>query len=147
MFQIYVILYISDLCDSLNDFSLRLHIYCDNHYTRYIFKSLGFYILYFQKYYISHRSRNLKEYHWTKLSSFLFGVLIFCRFWFNRFEKIVKMKKLNKTIFHNKTKLPNPIRQTRVSKLGFVTIPCLKFWALRSAWYQYNEDDILLTKL
>ena len=47
------------------------------------------------------------------------------------------MKKLNKMIFHNKilisTKLPNPIRETRVSKLVFITIPCLKFWAQRSA--------------
>ena len=28
------------------------------------------------------------------------------------------------------TKLPNPIRKTRVLKLVFITIPCLKFWAL-----------------
>ena len=27
-------------------------------------------------------------------------------------------------------KLPNPIRETLVSKLVFMTIPCLKFWAL-----------------
>jgi len=27
------------------------------------------------------------------------------------------------------TKLTNPIRQTRVLKLVFITIPCLKFWA------------------
>ena len=27
------------------------------------------------------------------------------------------------------TKLPNPIRKTRVLKLVFITIPCLKFWA------------------
>jgi hypothetical protein len=43
------------------------------------------------------------------------------------------MKKLNKKTFHNKilisTKLPNPIPETRVSKLVFITIPCLKFWA------------------
>ena len=29
-------------------------------------------------------ARNLKEYRWTKHSSFLFGVLTFCRFWFKR---------------------------------------------------------------
>ena len=28
------------------------------------------------------------------------------------------------------TKLPNPICKTQVSKLDFITIPCLKFWAL-----------------
>ena len=28
------------------------------------------------------------------------------------------------------TKLTNPIRETRVLKLVFITIPCLKFWAL-----------------
>ena len=28
------------------------------------------------------------------------------------------------------TKLPNPIHETRVLKLVFRTIPCLKFWAL-----------------
>ena len=27
------------------------------------------------------------------------------------------------------TKLPNPIRETRVPKLVFMTITCLKFWA------------------
>ena len=27
------------------------------------------------------------------------------------------------------TKLPNPIPETLVSKLVFITIPCLKFWA------------------
>ena len=27
------------------------------------------------------------------------------------------------------TKLSNPIRETRVLKLVFITIPCLKFWA------------------
>ncbi len=44
------------------------------------------------------------------------------------------MKKLNKKSFHNKilisTKLPNPILETRVSKLVFTIIPYLKFWAL-----------------
>ena len=33
------------------------------------------------------------------------------------------------------TKLPKPIRDTRVLKLVFITIPCLKFWAQR----QYTE--------
>ena len=27
--------------------------------------------------------------------------------------------------------MPNPIRETRVLKLVFITIPCLKFWALQ----------------
>ena len=44
------------------------------------------------------------------------------------------MKKLNNIIFHNKNidiyKLPNPIRETRVLKLVFIRISCLKFWAL-----------------
>ena len=26
--------------------------------------------------------------------------------------------------------MPKPIRETRVLKLVFITIPCLKFWAL-----------------
>ena len=43
------------------------------------------------------------------------------------------MKKLNKVIVHNKNinihKTPYPIRETRVSKLVFITIPCLNFWA------------------
>ena len=26
--------------------------------------------------------------------------------------------------------MPNPINETRVLKLVFITIPCLKFWAL-----------------
>ena len=42
------------------------------------------------------------------------------------------IKKLNSIIFHNKNvdihKLPKPIREIRVPKLGFITIPCLKFW-------------------
>ena len=46
------------------------------------------------------------------------------------------MRKLNKIIFYNKNidiqKLPNPIRETRVSKPVFITIPCLKFWALKN---------------
>jgi len=40
------------------------------------------------------------------------------------------MKKLNDIIFHISTKLPYPIRKTRVSKLILITILCLKFWAL-----------------
>ena len=44
-----------------------------------------------------------------------------------------KINKLKKIIFYYKilifTKLPNPIRETRVLKLVFRTIPCLKFWA------------------
>ena len=44
------------------------------------------------------------------------------------------MKKLNNMIFHNKNidiykTAYNPIRETRVLKLVFITIPCLKFWA------------------
>ena len=39
------------------------------------------------------------------------------------------MRKVNKIIFHNKNidiqKLPNPIRETWVSKLGSITIPYL----------------------
>ena len=27
-------------------------------------------------------------------------------------------------------KLPNPFRETQVPELVFITIPCLKFWAL-----------------
>jgi len=48
-------------------------------------------------------------------------------------KKMENMKKLNKIIFHQKisisTKLPYPIRETQVSKLIFITIPSLKFWA------------------
>ena len=44
------------------------------------------------------------------------------------------MKKLNEIYFITKifisTKLPNPIRETRVPKLVLITIPCPKFWAL-----------------
>ena len=44
------------------------------------------------------------------------------------------MKKLNKIIFLTKilfsTKQLNPIHEARVLKLVFITIPCLKFWAL-----------------
>ena len=57
-----------------------------------------------------------------------------CRFSFKRFEKIGEYKetKYNKISLQNSisTKLPNPIRETRVLKLVFITIQCLKFWAL-----------------
>ena len=42
------------------------------------------------------------------------------------------MKILNKIIFHNKNidiHKTNLIRETRVVKLVFITILCLKFWA------------------
>ena len=43
-------------------------------------------------------------------------------------------KKLNKIIFQNKNidihKTGSPICETQVSKLVFIKIPCLKFWAL-----------------
>jgi len=58
------------------------------------------------------------------------------------------VKKLNEIIFHNKilisTKLPNPINETRVSKLVFITIPFLKFWAQGDSRLQctlYNVHD------
>ena len=43
-------------------------------------------------------------------------------------ENINKLKKI--IFYYKNTKLPNPIRETRVLKLVFRTIPCLKFWAL-----------------
>ena len=45
------------------------------------------------------------------------------------------------------TKLPNPIRNTRVLKLVFITIPCLKFWALKSQFCVGNPvyDQITRT--
>jgi len=50
-------------------------------------------------------------------------------------KKIENIKKLKKIIFHNTSidiqKTANyPIYETRVLKLVFITIPCLKFWAL-----------------
>ena len=67
-----------------------------------------------------------------------------CRFWFERFEKTMEnMKKLNKIIFLTKilisTKLPNPIGESRVLKLVFITIPCLKFWAQRRLYRLYTD--------
>ena len=38
------------------------------------------------------------------------------------------------------TKLPNPIRETRVLKLVFTMTPCHKFWALRIKWHAYDKD-------
>jgi len=48
---------------------------------------------------------------------------------------MVNIKKLNKIIYVMtkllmSIKLHNPIRETLVSKLVFITVPCLKFWAL-----------------
>ena len=57
-----------------------------------------------------------------------------CRFWFKRFERMENITILNKKCFIKKllisTKMPNPIRETPVLKLVFITIPCLKFCAL-----------------
>ena len=38
--------------------------------------------------------------------------------------------------------MPKPIRETRALKLVFITIPCLKFWALRTL----NSADFVYTK-
>ena len=60
------------------------------------------------------------------------GLNICVDFDFKDSKKIKDVNKLNKMIFHHKnilTKLPNPIRETRVLKLDFRTISCLKFWA------------------
>ena len=38
--------------------------------------------------------------------------------------------------------MPKPIRETRVLKLVFITIPCLKVWALRTL----NSADFVYTK-
>ena len=58
------------------------------------------------------------------------------------------MKKLDKKIFHNKllvsTKMPNPILETRVSKLVFITIPWLKFWAQSSLHAQVLQYTLLI---
>jgi len=50
-------------------------------------------------------------------------------------KKMENINKLKKIIFQFKnlkffTKLPDPIRETRVLKLVFITLYCLKFWAL-----------------
>ena len=57
------------------------------------------------------------------------------------------IKKLNNIIFHNKNidiyKLPDPIRETQVSKLVFITIPCLKLWSLSpklKTGYRYKNQ-------
>ena len=50
-------------------------------------------------------------------------------------------------MFHYKilifTKLRNPIRETRVLKLVFITIPCLKFWALVYIVYTFRVNKYL----
>ena len=43
------------------------------------------------------------------------------------------------------TKLPNPVRETRVPKLGFITIHCLKFWA--QAKQDRTTNNLRLGKL
>ena len=60
-----------------------------------------------------------------------------CNFDFRDLKKMENVKKLNKKIFHNKNndihKTANPIRETRVPKLVFIKITCLKFWALSAS--------------
>ena len=52
-------------------------------------------------------------------------------------QQMENMKKPNKIIFHNKhIDIHKTIRETRVSKLVFITILCLKFWA------QCNSDEL-----
>ena len=38
--------------------------------------------------------------------------------------------------------MPKPIRETRVLKLVFITIPCLKFWALDGRIQKKNLTNI-----
>ena len=45
------------------------------------------------------------------------------------------------------TKLPNPIREIRVSKLVFITIPCLKFWAQGSNYWMVLQQDLQILVL
>ena len=61
-----------------------------------------------------------------------FGSDHFWNFDFRDSTKMENMKKLNKKYFMTKIliKLSNPVPETRVSKLVYITIPCLKFWAL-----------------
>jgi len=57
------------------------------------------------------------------------------------------MKKLNKIIFLPSKKLLNPSRETtRDSKLGFIMIPCLKFWALASIKLTVITDHVLMAQ-
>ena len=60
------------------------------------------------------------------------------------------VKKPNKKYLITKilitTKLPNPIRKTRVLKLVFITIPCLKFWA-QGDTFEWDNRLAELTKL
>ena len=72
----------------------------------------------------------------NEIPEFPFWRLSICvGFDFNEIKKKENVKKLNKTISRDKkfvfTKLPNPIRETRVLKLFFIAIPCLKFWVPR----------------
>ena len=49
------------------------------------------------------RARNLKEYYWTKLPSFLIGGLNICvDFDLRDLKEMENINKLNKTVFHNK---------------------------------------------
>ena len=53
--------------------------------------------------YSTHWAWSLKEFRWTKLSGFLFGVLtVAVDFDLGHSKKIENMKKLNTTIFYNK---------------------------------------------
>ena len=64
--------------------------------------------------YSTHWAWSLKEFRWTKLSGFLFGVLtVAVDFDLGHSKKIENMKKLNTTIFYNKNidfrKMPIPV--------------------------------------
>ena len=43
------------------------------------------------------------------------------------------------------TKLPTPIREARVPKLVFITIPCLKFWAQEYTGFKVNISRVEYT--
>ena len=40
--------------------------------------------------------------------------------------------------------MPKPIRETRVLKLVFITIPCLKFWAQVSMYKVYRTIQYIV---
>ena len=82
-------------------------------------------------YFCFRQSPKFKRVSLDKTAEFIFWGLTICVDFDSK--KIEIINKLNKMIFHNKNidiyKTALPLRETRVLKLVFRTIPCLKFWA------------------
>ena len=87
------------------------------------------------------RAQNFQRVSLNKTDEFPFRFLTFVYMKYEMWKNKKKSYFITKILIS--TRLPNPVRETRVPKPCFITIHCLKFWAQAKQDRRTNEIKVL----